>query len=164
MLLSRVARAVPEILYFRCPNCSKRFPGSTFADDSLYVECHHCGSEVESPHAALASSRREEASPFSIAGASGIETPSGVAAQTDDITAQLRETFETLSQMDKERFLEETSPAAEASPEAVVPVPSMPFSRATHVIAIVVLLVIGALLLGMLYMETLPTEMSFSVK
>lgn len=147
-----VARAVPETLYYRCPVCSKRFPGSAFEENDLQAECVACGSLVDSPYAISAPNDRVVDLPFTLPEISHELNPAGgPIAQTADITQQLRQAFEALSHIDKTRFLEETLPKVD------LPMPSVQETATgatgIRLIAIGALLVIGTVLLTLLYFQ-----------
>ena len=146
-----VARAVPEILYFRCPVCSKRFPGSAFGEDDLQAECEACGALVDSPNGVVAvPNDRAVESPFTLVEiAQEMNSADGVVAQTEDITQQMRLAFDALSQTDKTKFLEETMPKVDLP----VVEDCGTSSSALRLTAIGVLLVIGVLLLTLLYFQ-----------
>ena len=145
-----MARAVPEILYYRCPVCSKRFPGSAFEENELQVECVACGAIVDSPHVIAAPNDRAVESPFSLAGISHEgSSPVGAVAQTEDITKQLREAFDALSQIDKTKFLEETMPKVDLPK---IEEPSGDNAKLC-LFAIGALLVVGFGLLALLYTQ-----------
>ena len=78
-----VARAVPEILYYRCPVCSKRFPGSAFEENELQAECVACGSLVDSPYAISAPNDRVVDLPFTLPEISHELNPAGGADSSD---------------------------------------------------------------------------------
>ena len=147
---SVVARAVPEILYFRCPVCSKRFPGATFGEDELQVECEACGTVVDSPHVIPTPNDRSVESPFTLAEiAQEMNPPAEIVAQTQDIAEQLRQAFGALSQIDKAKFLEETLPTVELSEIEK----NASGSTTVRLITIGVLFVLGVALLALLYFE-----------
>ena len=145
-----MARAVPEILYFRCPVCSKRFPGSAFEDNELQVECVACGAIVDSPHVTAAPNDRAVESPFSLAGISHEATPPVAAvSKTEDITQQLRQAFDALSQIDQTKFLEETMPKVDL-PKDQEP---LIVGNKLRLMAIGALLMVGFGLLALLYLQ-----------
>ena len=145
-----VSRAVPEILYFRCPVCSKRFPGSAFGENDLQAECEACGALVDSPHVVAAPNDRAVDSPFTLVEiAQEMNSAEGAIAQTEDITQQLRRAFDALSQIDKAKFLEETLPKVDLP----VVIDTGTGGFASRLIAIGALLVIGIVLLTLLYFQ-----------
>ena len=145
-----VTRAVPDILYYRCSVCSKRFPGSAFGENDLQAECVACGSLVDSPpHAISAPNDRVVDSLLEIS--HELNPAGGAMAQTTDITQQLRQAFDALSHIDKTRFLEETLPKVD------LPMPSVQETATggtgIRLIAIGALLVTGTVPLTLLYFQ-----------
>ena len=97
-------QAVPEILYFRCPQCSKRFPGNAFKDVAA-AECQYCQTLVDSPHAPPP----RQVAPLAPAARVAPEVPAAQSTSASaDVTERLRKAFAALSQDDQHRFLNQT--------------------------------------------------------
>lgn len=154
-----MAQAIPEILYFRCPMCAKRFPGTAFADQPS-AECQACGVEVDSPYFPQRTETTE--SPADLEGdrmGGPVELEAEDAAESlldQDASGkvaaeQLLTAFRDLSLQDQQWFLDET--LAEIEPE----LPGH-FSNGTQlrVALLIALLTLGTILLNLLYVESKP--------